>query len=110
MLRYGMQFVDQGADFHEVKHRQREINSLQWKAAKLGFQSSRPQLKRDVSGERPDSPGWGLPPNGNLTVVVKCHRHSDAEKPVVIEIAWIEKEWVGRLHVYGPLSAPANES
>ena len=38
MLRYGMQFVDQGAIFYEARHRQRQINSLKRKAAKLGFQ------------------------------------------------------------------------
>jgi transposase len=38
MLRYGMQFVDQGALFYEEKHRQRQIRSLERKAAELGFQ------------------------------------------------------------------------
>jgi transposase len=38
MLRYGMLFVDQGAEFYEARHRQREIHSLRRKAAKLGFQ------------------------------------------------------------------------
>jgi transposase len=38
MLRYGMQFVDRGAIFYEARHRQRQINSLRSKAAKLGFQ------------------------------------------------------------------------
>jgi transposase len=38
MLRYGMQFVDQGAEFYEARHRQREINSLKRKATNLGFQ------------------------------------------------------------------------
>jgi len=38
MLRYGMQFVDQGAEFYEARHRQREIKSLKRKAANLGFQ------------------------------------------------------------------------
>jgi transposase len=38
MLRYGMQFVDRGAMFYEARHRQRQINSLRSKAAKLGFQ------------------------------------------------------------------------
>lgn len=37
MLRYGMQFVDQGAEFYQLRHRQREINSLKRKAANLGF-------------------------------------------------------------------------
>src|ERR1700741_328858 len=35
MLRYGMQFVDRGAQFYRVRHRQREINSLKRKAASL---------------------------------------------------------------------------
>ena len=38
MLRYGMQFVDRGAMFYDARHRQRQINSLKRKAAKLGFQ------------------------------------------------------------------------
>jgi len=38
MLRYGMQFVDQGAEVYEAAHRQREIYYLKQKAASLGFQ------------------------------------------------------------------------
>jgi len=38
MLRYGMKYVDRGAEFYEAQHRQRQINHLKWKAAKLGFQ------------------------------------------------------------------------
>jgi len=38
MLRYGMKYVDQGAEFYEPQHRQRQISHLKWKAAKLGFQ------------------------------------------------------------------------
>ena len=38
MLRYGMKYVDQGAEFYEAQHRQRQISHLQRKAAKLGFQ------------------------------------------------------------------------
>src|SRR6266436_5511782 len=38
MLRYGMQFVDRGAEFYQTRHRQREISSLKRKAASLGFQ------------------------------------------------------------------------
>jgi len=38
MLRYGMKYVDQGAEFYEAQHRQRQISHLKWKAAKLGFQ------------------------------------------------------------------------
>ena len=37
MLRYGMQFVDQGAEFYEAQHRKRQIRSLTLKAWKLGF-------------------------------------------------------------------------
>jgi transposase len=37
MLRYGMQFVDQGAEVYEAAHRQREIHYLKHKAASLGF-------------------------------------------------------------------------
>jgi transposase len=38
MLRYGMQFVDQGAEVYEAAHRKREIYYLKRKAASLGFQ------------------------------------------------------------------------
>ena len=38
MLRYGMQFVDRGAEFYEAQHRKQQITYLKWKAAKLGFQ------------------------------------------------------------------------
>jgi len=37
MLRYGMQYVDQGASFYEAQHRNLQIAHLKWKAAKLGF-------------------------------------------------------------------------
>ena len=38
MLRYGMKYVDQGAEFYEAQHRNLQIKHLKWKAAKLGFQ------------------------------------------------------------------------
>jgi transposase len=38
MLRYGMKYVDQGAEFYEAQHRKQQISHLKWKAAKLGFQ------------------------------------------------------------------------
>src|SRR6266478_4089706 len=38
MLRYGMQFVDRGAEFYDAQHRKLQINYLKRKAAKLGFQ------------------------------------------------------------------------
>jgi transposase len=38
MLRHGLQFVDQGAEFYETQHRKLQINYLKWKAANLGFQ------------------------------------------------------------------------
>ena len=38
MLRYGMKYVDQGAEFYEAQHRNLQIRHLKWKAAKLGFQ------------------------------------------------------------------------
>jgi len=38
MLRYGMKFLDRGAEFYEAQHRKLQINHLKWKAAKLGFQ------------------------------------------------------------------------
>jgi transposase len=37
MLRYGMKYVDQGAQFYEAQHRKLQIAQLKWKAAKLGF-------------------------------------------------------------------------
>jgi transposase len=38
ILRYGMKYVDQGAAFYELQHRQRQIQHLKFKAAKLGYQ------------------------------------------------------------------------
>jgi hypothetical protein len=38
MLRFGMQFVDQGAEVYEAAHRQREIHNLKRRSAHLGFQ------------------------------------------------------------------------
>ncbi|HWO36408.1 MAG TPA: hypothetical protein VNO32_47070 [Candidatus Acidoferrum sp.] len=38
MLRYGMKYVDQGAEFYEAQHRRLQIKHLKTKAAKLGFQ------------------------------------------------------------------------
>lgn len=38
MLRYGMQFVDKGAETYEAKQRTRQINSLKRNAARLGYQ------------------------------------------------------------------------
>ena len=38
MLRYGMQFVDKGAEFYEAQHHKLQINHLKWKANELGFQ------------------------------------------------------------------------
>jgi len=37
MLRYGMEYVDRGAEFYEQQHRQRQILSLKLKAAALGL-------------------------------------------------------------------------
>jgi transposase len=57
MLRYGMQFVDQGTEFYESQNRNRQINYLKSKAAKLGLQfiagsgSLKARVKRVVSGE-----------------------------------------------------------
>src|SRR5246127_123580 len=33
MLRYGIKYVDKGATFYQVEHRQRQIKQLKWKAA-----------------------------------------------------------------------------
>ena len=38
VLRYGMQFVDKGAEFYEAQHRKLQINYLKWRAAKMGLQ------------------------------------------------------------------------
>jgi transposase len=38
MLRYGMKYVDQGAEFYEVQHRKRQVIYLKRKAAQLGLQ------------------------------------------------------------------------
>jgi transposase len=38
MLRFGMEFIDQGAEFYEAQHRRLQVGHLKWKAAKLGFQ------------------------------------------------------------------------
>src|SRR5882672_2700705 len=38
MLRYGMKYVDRGAEFYEAQHRRLQIKHLKSKAAKLGFQ------------------------------------------------------------------------
>jgi len=40
MLRFGMEFIDQGAEFYEAKIHHRQIRRLKWQAAKLGFQLS----------------------------------------------------------------------
>jgi transposase len=37
-LRYGMQYVDKGAQIYEAAHRQRQILRLKYQAAELGFQ------------------------------------------------------------------------
>jgi len=38
ILRYGMKYVDQGANFYETQHRNQQLKQLKWKAAKLGYQ------------------------------------------------------------------------
>jgi hypothetical protein len=38
MLRYGMPYVDRGAEFYQAQHRQLQIKYLKWKATSLGFQ------------------------------------------------------------------------
>ena len=40
MLRFGLDFVDRGAEFYEAQMRDIQIRHLKWKAAKLGFQVS----------------------------------------------------------------------
>ena len=38
MLRYGMKYVDKGAAFYELQHRQLKVKQLKWKAASIGYQ------------------------------------------------------------------------
>ena len=38
MLRFGMEFIDRGAQFYEDQMRALQVRHLKWKAAKLGFQ------------------------------------------------------------------------
>jgi DNA-binding protein YbaB len=38
MLRYGMKYVDKGADFYQLQHQQLKLKQLKWKAASLGYQ------------------------------------------------------------------------
>ena len=38
MLRYGMTFIDRGAEFYDAQHRKLQINYLKHKAANFGFQ------------------------------------------------------------------------
>jgi transposase len=38
VLRYGMTFVDKGAEFCEAQHRTEQIRYLKWRAAKMGLQ------------------------------------------------------------------------
>jgi transposase len=40
MLRFGMQFIDRGAEFYEAQIHQLQVRRLKWQAAKLGFQIS----------------------------------------------------------------------
>ena len=37
ILRYGMEYVDKGAAFYELKHHQLQVQRLKWKAAQLGY-------------------------------------------------------------------------
>jgi transposase len=38
MLRYGMKYVDQGAELYEAQHRKQQVIHLKRKAAQLGFE------------------------------------------------------------------------
>jgi transposase len=40
MLRFGMDFIDRGAEFYEAQMHDLQVHHLKWKAAKLGFQLS----------------------------------------------------------------------
>ena len=37
MLRYGMKYMDQGAAYYQLKHRELQVRQLKWKAASLGY-------------------------------------------------------------------------
>ena len=37
MLRYGMKYLDRGAQFYDAQHRNLQIKHLKSKAAKMGF-------------------------------------------------------------------------
>jgi len=38
MLRYGMKYADQGAEFYDAQHRKHQVINLKRKAAQLGLQ------------------------------------------------------------------------
>ena len=38
MLRYGMKYVDQGAEFYDAQHHKQQVIHLKRKAAQLGLQ------------------------------------------------------------------------
>src|SRR5437879_13919143 len=58
MLRYGMKYVDQGAAFYELKHRQLQVQQLKWKAAKLGYKVTPiPEIGRASCREREQNEG-----------------------------------------------------
>ena len=38
MLRYGMKYVDQGAELYDAQYRNQQVTHLKRKAAKLGLQ------------------------------------------------------------------------
>ena len=40
MLRFGMEFIDRGAEFYEAQIHQLQVRRLKSQAAKLGFQLS----------------------------------------------------------------------
>jgi hypothetical protein len=50
MLRYGMTFIDRGAEFYDAQHRKLQINYLKRKAANLGLPNHR-SSGSVVSGE-----------------------------------------------------------
>ena len=52
MLRFGMQYVDQGAQFYEAQHRKLQISHLKRKASQLGFQiieASAGEVEQNIS-------------------------------------------------------------
>jgi len=44
MLRYGMKYVDQGAEFYEAQYRKQQVSYLKRRATQLGLQIIEPSV------------------------------------------------------------------